>query len=109
MTLKDVPDYGMKFPKPDPSTKPEHLMLARNLYCAYHNCGLGSFHHRKWIISKIWPEFQWNRWSERMLRGFCESDWLTWMAGGGSGKSKTAATIAVGCWLEAPDRTAVIV
>lgn len=87
----------------------EISLFQRHGYCAYHNIGRGAFYHRKERISALWPEYQWHRWNERRLRADCESNWLTWLGPASSGKSTDAAVFALEYWLQAPDKTAIIV
>lgn len=84
-------------------------LLNRHQYCAYHNKGEGAFFHRKARISMMWPEYQWHRWNERRLKAECEYDWLTWLGPASSAKTTDAAVFALEYYLQAPDRTTVIV
>lgn len=101
MAQKEV-QFGCRWDKSTP-------LLARHLLCAYHNGGNGAFFHRKEVIKIISPKFQWNRWADRMLQSFCDKRWNTWLGPASSSKTQTAAEIAYGFWLEAPDVTRVIV
>lgn len=98
-----LPHFGIRW-TPDYNT-----LIKRHNYCALHNAGKGSFYHRKEIIKILWPDFQWESWAERRLRGLCERKWVTWLGPGASGKSTCAAIFGLQYWLEAPQRTAVIV
>lgn len=82
--------------------------IQKHFFCAYHNVGMGSYFHRKEIITTAWPDYQWHRWNERRLKGDCDYAWITWMGPAGSAKSTDAAVFGLEYWLEAPDRTAVI-
>jgi len=84
-------------------------LIQRHQYCAFHNVGNGAFYHRKERIKALWPEYQWHRWNDRRLRGMCERNWITWMGGASTGKSTDAAVFALEYFLQAPDKTAVIV
>lgn len=84
-------------------------LIERHWQCAYRNVGLGSYYHRKEIITALWPDYVWHEWNERRLRAWCESDWTIWVGPGGCGKTNDAAILALVYWLEAPHQTAVIV
>ncbi len=84
----------------------------RRMKCARYGIGnVSKFEHRKAIIQAIWPEhvYAWNEWSEKRLKSTCEHHFVTWMAGGGTGKTTDSAIAALEFWLEAPHETAVVV
>lgn len=83
--------------------------IVRHQYCAYHNLGNGAAYHRRERIKIIWPSYQWHRWNERRLQGFCNYDWLTWWGPAGAAKSTDAVMLGLEYWTEAPHQTAVIV
>src|SRR5205085_1252115 len=72
--------------------------IQKHFFCAYHNAGLGSYYHRKEIITTAWPDYQWHRWNERRLKGACDCAWLTWMGPAGSAKSTDAAVFGLEYW-----------
>lgn len=84
-------------------------LIQRHAFCAYHNRGNGTFWHRKERIKAMWPQYQWHRWAERRLKAACDYRWLTWMGPASSAKSTDAAVFGIEYFLQAPDRTAVIV
>lgn len=84
-------------------------VFGRHHMCAYGNLGFGAYYHRKERIKALWPSYQWHRWVDRRLRGVCNYDWVTWLGPASSGKSTDAAIFALEYWLQAPDKTAVIV
>jgi hypothetical protein len=84
-------------------------LIQRHQYCAFHNVGEGAFYHRRERIKLWWPQYEWHRWNERRLQGNCNYDWLTWLGPASSAKSTDAAIFGLELWLQAPDRTAVIV
>src|SRR6266850_2596474 len=84
-------------------------LVQRHAFCAYHNVGNGTFWHRKERIKAMWPNYQWHRWNERRLKAQCEYRWLTWLGPASSGKSTDAAVFGIEYFLQAPDRTAVII
>lgn len=89
---------------------PNIPLIQRHQYCAYHDKGRGAFYHRMERIKAIWPkEYAWHRWNERRLKSLCTHHWVTWLGPGGSAKTTDAAVFAIEYWLQAPDRTAVIV
>lgn len=98
----EIPSYGLSWP-------PGISHIQRHLYCARYNRGKGRFFHRKEIIKALWPDYAFNKWSERRLKSTCEHNWVTWMGPGNTGKSTDAAIFALEYWLEAPFETAVIV
>jgi hypothetical protein len=101
--IEEIPDFGIQWPRNTPR-------LARHNYCAYHNCGRGSYYHRRELITALWPkDYAWHRWNERRLRSVCDHSWVTWMGPGGSAKTTDAGVFALQYFLEAPDQTAVIV
>lgn len=81
--------------------------IQRHQYMAYHGLGDVAF-HRKERIKMFWPNYQWHRWNERRLKGVCNYHWLCWLGPGASAKTTDAACFGVEYWLEAPDRTAVV-
>jgi hypothetical protein len=83
--------------------------IQRHQYCAYHNVGNGAFWHRRERIKMLWPEYQWNRWSERRLMADSTCNWVTMIGPASSGKSVDAAVFDLEYWLQAPHETAIIV
>lgn len=86
--------------------------IRRRMMCARWNVGsVSRFDHRKHLIQTIWPEniYAWHYWTDRRLHGTCEHNFVTWMAGGGTGKTTDAAIMALEWWLEQPDHSAVVV
>lgn len=82
--------------------------IQRLQYCAYHGIG-DVYAHRKARIEAFWPEYQWHRWNERRLKADVKYNWLTWLGPASSAKSTDAAVFGLEYWLQAPDRTAVII
>lgn len=103
MTELPVVQFGI-----DWSKRGNPPLIQRHQYCAFYNCGRGAFYHRKERIKAFWPEYQWHRWNERRLKADCEYNWITWLGPASSGKSTDAAVLALEYYLQAPDRTAVI-
>jgi hypothetical protein len=104
----DDTQFGLNWTKAGHHNLPE---LQKRLYCARHGRGnVSAFEHRKIIIQSLWPnDCAWHYWSDRRLKSICDYNFVTWMGGGGIGKSADAAAIAIEYWLEAPHETAVIV
>lgn len=90
---------------------PFQHVLQKRMWCAKNRAGnVPVYEHRKAIIQNLWPtDCSWHYWIDRRLKSVCEHNFVTWMAGGGVGKSADAAAIAIEYWLEAPHETAVIV
>lgn len=84
-------------------------LVQKHQYCARFNVGNGAAYHRRERIKMLWPGYQWHRWNERRMRGFCNYDWLTWLGPASSAKSTDAAIFGLEYWEEAPHETAVIV
>jgi hypothetical protein len=84
-------------------------LIQKHQYCAYHNVGEGAYYHRKERITLLWPKYQWHRWNERRLKADCEYDWLTNLGPASAAKSTDFAVFGLEYWLQAPDRTAVII
>lgn len=82
--------------------------IVRHQYCAYHNVGNGAFWHRRERIKMLWPEYEWNRWSDRRLWADSNSNWLTWIGPASSAKSTDGAIFDLEYWLQAPHETAII-
>jgi hypothetical protein len=82
--------------------------IQRLQYLAYRQIG-DVYAHRKARIEAMWPTFQFHRWNERMLRADCDYDWLTILGPASSGKSTNFAVFGLEYFLQAPDRTAVII
>lgn len=87
----------------------EPPLIQRHQVCAYQNKGLGAFYHRRERIKAFWPKFEWHRWSERRLKAICDYRWVTWLGPASSTKSTDAGVFGLEYWLQAPDRTAVVV
>jgi hypothetical protein len=84
--------------------------MLRLQYCAYWgDCEADLFDVRKERVQLLWPNYQFHRWNERRLRAVCDYHWVTWIGPGASGKTVDAAVFGLEYWLQAPDRTAVIV
>jgi len=84
-------------------------LVQRHAYCAYHNLGNGTFWHRRERIKAMWPNnYEHHEWSERRLRSACNYNWVAWAGPGGCGKTTDAAVQGLEWWLQAPDRSAVI-
>lgn len=84
-------------------------LIQRHQWCAYNNRGLGAFYHRRERIKAMFPQYEWHRWNERRLRATCDYRWVTWLGPAASAKSCDAAVMGLEFWLQAPDRTAVVV
>jgi hypothetical protein len=99
----EIPDFGINWAKVWPQN-PNPTLLQRHHACAYHNCGNGSFWHRRALIQAFWPEevFAWHDWSDRMLRSTCDYEVATWIGAAGTSKTTTAAALGLEWWLEAP-------
>ncbi len=83
--------------------------IQRLQYLAYHQVG-DVFEHRKERIKALWPNnYEFHSWSERRLRSTVDYNWVGWAGPGGCGKTTDAAVQGLEYWLQAPDRTAVIV
>jgi hypothetical protein len=83
--------------------------VQRHAFCAYHNVGNGAFWHRRERISAFWPDnYESHEWSDRRLKSGCNHNWVGWAGPGGCGKTTDAAVQGLEWWLQAPDRTAVI-
>ncbi len=107
--MSDV-QYGIDWDKVAVSIGQKFIPpIQRHAWCAYHNKGNGAVWHRRERIQALWPDYQWHRWNERRLKATCEYDWITWLGPAGSAKSTDAAVFGLEKWLEAPDRTAVII
>jgi hypothetical protein len=108
--MKDDVMFGINWsPVAEASGQKFVPLIQKHAYCAYHNVGNGTFWHRKERIKAMWPQYQWHRWGERRLRAACDYKWLLWLGPAGSAKSTDAAVFGLEYWMEAPDRTAVIV
>lgn len=109
MTLPDI-QFGVDWTKAAKLSGQKFVPLVqRHAWCAYHNKGNGTFWHRRERIKAMWPSYQIHRWNERRLKAVCERKWVTWMGPASSAKSTDAAVFGLEFWLQAPDRTAVIV
>lgn len=95
-------DWGKLSPNPIP-------LIQKHQLCAYWDRGMGSAYHRLERIKALWPEFKIHRWTERRLKALCKYNWNTWLGAASTAKSTDAAVMALEYWLQAPDRTTVIV
>lgn len=70
----------------------------------------GKYYYRKEAIFQLWKEndLVWHDWIDRMLRSWCEYNWITWTGPASSGKSMAASAFALEYWLEDPTNTSVI-
>ncbi len=84
-------------------------LIQRHAWCAYHNKGNGTLWHRKERIKALWPNYMWHRWGDRRLKATCDYRWITWLGPASSAKSTDAAVFGLEYFLQAPDRTAVII
>lgn len=110
MSVKNDIQFGIDWTKAAKQVGQDSIPLfSRHQYCALHKIGNGEFYHRKERIKMLFPSFQWHRWVDRRLKGICDYDWVTWLGPASSGKTTDAAAFALEYWLQAPDRTAVIV
>ncbi len=72
-------------------------------------CGLGLFHHYKRMISILWPQYVWHRWSEIQLKTMLENRIVGILGPASSGKTCSAAVYVLSdfyCW---SDCTTVLV
>src|SRR5262249_53129073 len=53
--------------------------------------GMGKFYHYKQMISLLWPEDDWHRWADLMLKRKCEHDILVLMGSSDSNKTYSSA------------------
>lgn len=70
----------------------------------------GKYWYRREAILRLWkPEdLLWHDWIDRMLRSWCEYNWIVWTGPASSGKSMAASAFALEYWLEDPTHTSVI-
>ena len=71
--------------------------------------GLGRLGHLRKFISIVWPNYQWNEWSQKKFQALCMFDLASFMGCAGSGKSRDLAMYALAVWWSAPMDTAVAV
>lgn len=70
--------------------------------------GEGRWFHFREMISALWPDFQWHKWSTLLLRAFDEHSEIGVMGPGSSGKTFDSAVFALAtyyCW---PTGTSVV-
>src|SRR5215469_3196305 len=99
--------YGKSFPTRDPQ--------AIELWCFSNDppLGLGRYQHVRNAIDAIWnvhhkDTFIWNDWSERLIRGFAENEWVTATGPAASWKTTSAAIYALCSFYADPKNTVVI-
>lgn len=70
----------------------------------------GKFYYRKKAIRMLWGEDHvlWHSWIDRMLRSWCDYNWVTWTGPAASGKSMAASLFGLEYWMEDPSGTSVI-
>ena len=94
--------------------------LQKLLYCAKNDPWPGSilapnyrgrYWYRKEAIFRLWnrEDLLWHHWIDRMLKSWCEYNWIVWTGPASSGKSMAASAFALEYWLEDPTHTSVIV
>lgn len=108
----EIVKYGLKFP---PGTNPLTIELAAyRLKRTPEQGGLGTFRHCKNIIDMLWNRpnspvrFDWTPWAEQFLRAACEHQYVAVGGCAGSGKSYSAAVLAIIDYLCSPHNTIVI-
>jgi hypothetical protein len=91
--------------------------IEKLLYCGLHppdpelaHLYKGKYYYRKRAIQMIWnrEDVLWHDWMDRMLKSWCDYNWITWTGPAASGKSMCASVLALEYWMEKPDRTSVI-
>lgn len=91
--------------------------IQKLLYCGLHDPhpGLahlykGRYYYRRRAIRMLWSEEDvlWHSWIDRMLKSWCDYNWITWTGPAASGKSLGASVCAMEYWLEDPMHTSVI-
>jgi len=102
-------DYGIDWSLMAKKTNQKSIPRIQKLqYLAYRGIG-DAYEIRRARIEALWPSYQFHRWNERMLRADCQYDWLTILGPASSGKSTNFAVFGLEYFLQAPDRTAVII
>jgi hypothetical protein len=91
--------------------------IQKLLYCGLHDPDpklkefyRGRFYYRKAAIRLLWSEADvlWHDWIDRMVRSWCDYNWITWTGPAASGKSMAASLLALEYWMEDPTHTSVI-
>jgi hypothetical protein len=84
--------------------------IQKLLYCGLHVASGEKFDYRKRAIQMLWKneDVVWCSWIERMLRSWCQYNWITWTGPAASGKSMAASIFALEYWMEDPSATSVI-
>jgi hypothetical protein len=84
--------------------------IQKLLYCGLHVASDEKFEYRKRAIQMLWKgeDVVWCSWIERMLRSWCQYNWITWTGPAASGKSMAASIFALEYWMEDPSATSVI-
>jgi hypothetical protein len=102
-------DYGIDWSEMAKKTRQKVIPRIQKLqYLAYRAIG-DAYEIRRARIEALWPSYQFHRWNERMLRADCNYDWITILGPASSGKSTNFAVFGLEYFLQAPDRTAVII
>lgn len=70
--------------------------------------GNGLEFHMKRLISLIWPEIQWHKWNELILKQWCDHHIIGITGPASSGKTCTAALISLADYYCFPDQTTVL-
>jgi hypothetical protein len=91
--------------------------LQKLLYCSLHPPHpdlvanfKGKYAYRKEAIQLIWgtENLLWHPWIDRMLKSWCDYNWVTWTGPAASGKSMAASVFGLEYWMEDPSGTSVI-
>jgi hypothetical protein len=84
--------------------------IQKLLYCGLHLPAAQKFTYRKRAIQMLWSQQDvvWNSWLDRMLKSWCEYNWITWTGPAASGKSLAASVFGLEYWMEDPTGTSVI-
>lgn len=64
--------------------------------------------HMKNAIRLLYPDFEFNPWSNRRFKAFCEYDFISLAGCAASGKTHDAALFAWIWWIAAPDQSTVV-
>lgn len=70
--------------------------------------GLGFKHHLKQLVGHLIPDFDWNIYSNAILDGFCDSDYVGIAGPASTGKSFTLAALCYAVFCSQPNGTSII-
>ncbi len=99
--------YGLSFPETFTQLDIERFFIAKNGYFRVGETvfGRGLLHHFRTAMTLIWPKEDFNRWTEEILKSYCENEISVFMGCSDSNKTWTMSKIVLVDYWSAPNET----